>query len=82
MGAAVLLGLVVAIGALVLFAAFNKRFARHVATGRRWSEALRMVVEGLHLMARSRWFFAAWLGSILYLGLQLVPIYALMAGIN
>ncbi|MGD0000312.1 MAG: lysylphosphatidylglycerol synthase transmembrane domain-containing protein [Bryobacteraceae bacterium] len=79
-GAAVLFGLVVAIGSLVLFAVFNKRFARHVATGRRWSEALLMVVEGLHVMARSRWFFVACLGSVLYLGLQLVPIYALMAG--
>ena len=79
-GAAILLGMVVAVGAVVLFAVFNKRFERHVTTGHRWSEALRMVVEGLHMMARSRWFFVACLGSILYLGLQLVPVYALMAG--
>jgi hypothetical protein len=79
-GAAILLGLVVVIGSLVLFAVFSKRLARHVTTGHRWSEALLMVVESLHAMARSRWFFVACLGSILYLGLQLVPIYALMAG--
>jgi hypothetical protein len=77
---AVLLALVVAVGALVLFAALSKRFARHVSTGHRWSEALLMVVEGLHEMARSRWFIVACFGSVLYLGLQLVPVYALMAG--
>jgi hypothetical protein len=79
-GALVLLGLVVVLGSLVLFAVFNKRFARHVTTGHRWSEALLMVVEGLHVMARSRWFFMCCLGSCVYLGLQLVPIYALMVG--
>lgn len=79
-GAAVLLGLVVVIGSLVLFAVLSRRFARHVTTGHRWSEALLMVVEGLHVMARSRSFFVACLGSVVYLGLQIVPVYALMAG--
>jgi glycosyltransferase 2 family protein len=77
---AILLGMVLVVGALVLFAALSKRFARHVTTGHRWSEALLMGVEGLHVMARSRWFFVSCLGSLLYLGLQIVPVYALMAG--
>ena len=80
LGAAILLVLVVALGSLVLFAVLSRRFARHVTTGHRWSEALRMVVEGLHDMARSRSFLVACLASVVYLGLQIVPMYSLMSG--
>ena len=80
LAAGILLGLVVVVGGLVLFSVLSRRFARHVTTGHRWSEALLMVVEGLHAMARSRSFLVACLVSVLYLGLQVVPMYSLMAG--
>ena len=81
-GVAVLVGLVAVLGTLVLFAVLNKRFARHVTTGHRWSESLYMIVEGLHLMARSPSSIQAVLGSLVYLGLQVFPVYALLAGYN
>jgi hypothetical protein len=37
-------------------------------------------VEGLHEMGNSRWFYASALVSVLYLMLQVVPVYALMRG--
>lgn len=79
-GVAVLVALVIVLGTLVIFAVLNKRFARHVTTGHRWSESLLMIVEGLHLMARSPSSIQACFGSLLYLGLQVVPVYALLAG--
>ena len=81
-GAGVLLGIVLVLGALVLFAVFSKRFARHVTAGHRWEEPLIAVIEGLHVMARSRSFIQAFFGSVAYLGFQIVPVYALLKGYN
>jgi uncharacterized membrane protein YbhN (UPF0104 family) len=72
--------LVIVLGTLVIFAVLNKRFAHHVTTGHRWSESLLMIVEGLHLMARSPSSIEGIFASLVYLGLQVVPVYALMAG--
>lgn len=79
-GVAVLVGLVIVLGTLVLFAVLNKRFAHHVTTGHRWSESLLMIVEGLHLMARSPSSIQAVFASLVYLGLQIIPVYALLSG--
>lgn len=79
-GVAVLVALVIVLGTLVLFSVLNKRFARHVTTGHRWSESLFMIVEGLHLMARSPSSIQGVLASFVYLGLQVFPVYALLAG--
>lgn len=79
-GVAVLVVLVIVLGTLVIFAVLNKRFAHHVTTGHRWSESLLMIVEGLHLMARSPSSIEGCFASLVYLGLQVVPVYALMAG--
>jgi uncharacterized protein (TIRG00374 family) len=69
-----------AIGVLVAFAVFNRRFAHHVTTRHRWSEVLRTAVEGLHVMGRSRTFFVAIGASVVYLALQVVPIHAMLEG--
>jgi uncharacterized protein (TIRG00374 family) len=79
-GAGIVFAIVIVIGVTVLMAAFSRRFARHISTHHRWSELLVIMVEGLRIMARSRWFFLAFLGSVAYLGLQLAPVYALLAG--
>ncbi|MGC8759424.1 MAG: lysylphosphatidylglycerol synthase transmembrane domain-containing protein [Bryobacteraceae bacterium] len=69
-----------AIGTLVVFAVFNRRFSHHVTTRHRWSEVLRTAVEGLHAMGRSRSFPAAVGASIVYLALQVIPIHAMLEG--
>lgn len=79
-GVWVLTSVVSVVGALVLFAVTNRKFARHVTTRHRWAEPVRMVVEGLHLMGRSRSFLAAVAASLVYLGLQVVPIHAMLRG--
>lgn len=79
--AAWILALVVGgIGSVVLFAVLNKRFADHAVTRRRWSSALRSLVEGLHQMGRARSFPAAVLMSTVYLCLQIVPLQAMLVG--
>lgn len=78
--ASILGGIVFVLTALVVFAVLNKQFAHHVTTKHRWSEVLRTVVEGLHTMGRSRSFLFSVLVSIVYLGLQLFPIHAMMRG--
>lgn len=78
-GVAVLVTLVIVLGTLVIFAVLSKRFARHVTTGHRWSAPLFSIIEGLHLMARSPSSIQACFASLVYLGLQVVPMYALLA---
>jgi hypothetical protein len=79
--AAWILALVVGgIGAVVMFAVMNKKFAQHAVTRHRWSSVLRYLVEGLHLMGRSGSFPAAVLMSTVYLALQVVPLQAMLMG--
>jgi len=75
-----LAALVGILGALVLFAVLNSRFARHVTTRHRWSEVVRTLVEGLHSMGRSESFFRAIGASFIYLFLQIIPIHAMLEG--
>ncbi|MGQ9917363.1 MAG: lysylphosphatidylglycerol synthase transmembrane domain-containing protein [Bryobacteraceae bacterium] len=79
-GVWILAGVIGAIGALVVFAVFNERFAHHVTTRHRWSDVLRTAVEGLHDMGRSGSFLLAVAASIVYLALQVAPIHAMLEG--
>lgn len=79
-GVTVLTTVVAVLAAVVVFAVLNRRFAIHVTTKHRWSEVLRALVEGLHAMGRSRTFVYSVLASLVYLILQLLPIYAMMRG--
>ena len=79
-GVWVLTSVVAIIGGLVLFAVFNKAFAHHVSTKHRWAEPIRMVVEGLHAMGRSKSFPSAVGASTVYLLLQIIPIHAMLEG--
>jgi len=79
--AALALGVVVLIlGALVAFAVFNRSFAHEVVTANRFAGVLRSLIEGLNIMARARTFFPAALSSIVYLTLQVIPIFAIVRG--
>lgn len=73
------LALVVAVaGAILAVAMFHKHHAHAAVRGSRWAAALWHVVEGLHAMGHSRWFYASAAVSVIYLALQILPAYALM----
>jgi hypothetical protein len=79
-GSQVLTGLLVAVAAAMAIIMFLKRHAHAAISQSRWSDMLGHVVEGLHAMGNSLWFIAAALVSLVYLALQVVPIYALVRG--
>ena len=59
---------------------FHKHHAHAAISKSRWAEGLWHVVEGLHAMGNSRWFYLSGAASVLYLVSQLIPIYALTRG--
>jgi uncharacterized protein (TIRG00374 family) len=77
----VILGIVLAVGAVLLgVVMFHKRHAHAAVSESRWSGMLRHVVDGLHAMGNSPSFYGAAAVSLLYLALQILPVYALMEG--
>lgn len=79
-GSRVLVIVLVASAVLLGIVMFRKHHAHAAVSSSRWSTALWHVVEGLHAMGNSPSFYAAAGASLLYLALQVVPIYALMQG--
>jgi uncharacterized protein (TIRG00374 family) len=79
------LGKVVGLFVLVLTLAmllvmFWKHHAHAVVPKTRWGVKLKVLIDDLHLMGQSKSFYAAALASLLYLLVQVIPIYALMRG--
>lgn len=79
-GASVLAVLVAALGVLLAYAVHRRDEAQDMLARNRWLGVLRHLIEGLHAMGRSPSFWVAALASLLYLGLQVVPIYAMIRG--
>ncbi|MBI3207710.1 MAG: flippase-like domain-containing protein [Candidatus Solibacter usitatus] len=79
-GAGVLALLVGVLAMLLIFAVHRKEEAHDALSKHRWLSVFRHLVEGIHAMGRSRSFLHAGLASLLYLILQVVPIYAMMRG--
>jgi uncharacterized protein (TIRG00374 family) len=79
-GSMILAVVLIILAALVATAVFLKHHAHAAVLQSRWKEKLWHVVEGLNSMGNARSFYAAVLISLLYLVLQVVPIYALMRG--
>lgn len=79
-GSIVLAVVLAAVGAAVAVVMFHKHHAHAAVSKSRWAAMLWHVVEGLHAMGNSLSFPVAALVSLLYLALQIVPIYALMRG--
>jgi uncharacterized protein (TIRG00374 family) len=76
-----ILGVVVVwLAAMLALIMFRKHHAQAAVKQTRWSGQLRVLVDDLHLMGRSRSFYLALLISLPYLLFQIVPIYALMQG--
>lgn len=79
-GAIILAVVLLICAGLLAVVVFLKHHAHAAVRQSRWKEKLWHVVEGLHAMGNSRSFYRASLISLLYLFLQIVPIYALMRG--
>ncbi|MDX2151883.1 MAG: lysylphosphatidylglycerol synthase transmembrane domain-containing protein [Bryobacteraceae bacterium] len=79
-GAMILGAIVVALSILLGFAMVHKHHARQAVSGSRWAHVLHLLIDGLHDMGRSRSFLVGAGASIVYLSLQVVPIYAMMRG--
>ena len=73
------LGLCFLLG-LLIFIAVHKQKAHAVCAETRWASGLRHVVEGIHAMGNWRTMLAASGASLVYLTLQIVPVWALMEG--
>lgn len=74
--------LVLALSILVGIVMFHKHHAHAAVARSRWAAMLWHVVEALHAMGNSRWFYGSAAASVFYLTLQVVPIYALARGYN
>ena len=73
------LGIVVAVcGAALAFTMYRKHRAHAAIPKSRWGLKLRVLIEDLHIMGRSRYFYVAAVASLPYLLLQMVPVYALI----
>ncbi len=79
-GSKILALILLALGVLLAWAVLHKSHAHEAVSGSRWAVVLRHIIDGLHDMGRSSSFLAAFLVSLLFLGLQIVPVYALMRG--
>ena len=65
---------------LLIFIAVHKQKAHAVVSESRWASGLRHVVEGIHAMGNWRTMVATAGASLVYLALQIVPVWALMEG--
>ncbi len=77
-GGKLMAAFVVVVAALLGFVMFRKHHVHAAVSNTRWATWLKVLVEDLHAMCHSRSFYAAFLASVPYLLLQVVPIYALM----
>lgn len=76
----VLLAVVAVAGGLLLYAVLRNHRAAVAASSSRWKSWLTPLVDGVHVMGRSRTFVWTMLLSFLYLALQVLPIFFLMQG--
>jgi glycosyltransferase 2 family protein len=73
------LGLCALLG-LLIFVAVHKQRAQELFSETGWTKGLRHVVEGIHVMGNWRTLLATAGASLVYLALQIVPVWALMEG--
>jgi len=73
------LGLCTLLGLLV-YVSVHRQKVQAMFSENRWTRGLRHVVEGIHIMGNRRTMLATAGASLLYLALQVVPVWALMEG--
>jgi uncharacterized protein (TIRG00374 family) len=75
------LGILVLAGAGLLgLAMFHKRRTRAVFSNGSWHRHLRVLIDDLSLIGHSRYLYLAFLQSLPYLLLQVIPVYAAIQG--
>jgi uncharacterized protein (TIRG00374 family) len=79
-GAQILGALILAGVGLLALIVFRKHRVRTAIEGHRWQATLDHLVDGLHSMGNSHTVLAASGASLLYLVLQVVPVWALLEG--
>jgi uncharacterized protein (TIRG00374 family) len=79
-GSRVLVVVLALAGALLLWAILYKGRAHAAISGRRWARVLRLIVDGAHAMGNSSSFLVSAFLSLVYLVLQVMPIWCLMKG--
>ncbi len=79
-GASILAALVLCLALLLGYAVVRPDEAHDAFARYRWLRVLRHLMEGLHAMGRSRSFLYGAAGSLVYMTLQVVPIYAMIRG--
>ncbi len=79
-GARVLTGILAVIAVFLVLAVMHKKHVKAAVRKRGWAEVLHHIVDGAHDMGRSPSFAVAVVVSLLYLALQVVPIWALARG--
>ena len=55
-----------------------RRRVRAAIAGTRWGAKLRVLIDDLHIMGRSKYFYVAAAASLPYLAIQVVPVYAMI----
>jgi len=68
------------VAVLVAWAVLHKSHAHETLSRSRWAEMFRHVVDGTHAMGNARTFVIAFGLSLVYLLLQVLPVYALVRG--
>ncbi len=79
-GARILAALILVGVALLALIVFRRHHVRTAIKGHRWQATLDHLVDGLHAMGNSHTALAATGASLLYLVLQVVPVWALLEG--
>jgi hypothetical protein len=78
-----LLGVVVvAMVVMLALVMFHKQRAKEAVPETPWGRKLEVLMDDLHLMGRSQYFYWALLASLPYLLFQILPIYALMRALS
>jgi hypothetical protein len=73
------LGIVVAVAAAALALTMYWKHHAHAALPKtHWGAKVRVLIDDLHVMGRSRYFYAAAAASLPYLLLQVIPVYAMI----
>jgi uncharacterized protein (TIRG00374 family) len=73
------IGLAVLLGILI-FISVHKQGAHAMVSDKGWTSGLRHLIEGIHAMGNWRTMLATAGASLVYLALQIIPVWALMEG--
>lgn len=80
LGAQILAGIVLVLAILLGLAVIHKHGTKRAFAGSKWAEKVHVLIDSLHVIGRSRYLYYAFVASIAYFLLQVIPIYSIMRG--